>query len=297
MVKRLPSTHAIPANIEAEVITKHASVHIVQLDWREQVELIVEPLDYFQIDLCLSARLQGMRVCFSERWSSERFERVGELMLIPPGERVVARCDFPEGEAHYLHSSTVLRLDPQLIYAWSGEPDWSPERLEAGLDIDDQSIYSLMGRLSREALASTHAPVTKASQRLVELAAEQVGIEVNRFFEGRNAFDFKGGLAAWRLRLIDERSQQIGKSPSVNELAELCRISPRQLQRGFRVSRGCSIGRYIEHCRIENAKRLLQRGEAISQVASRLGYASQSSFSYAFRRATGGTPAQYCQLI
>ncbi len=138
---------------------------------------------------------------------------------------------------------------------------------------------------------------TAASQKLVELIARQLGIEVGRYFEGRNEYIFKGGLAAWRLRLIDERVQQVGKAPSIAELAALCNISPRQLQRGFRVSRGCTIGRHIEHCRIENAKRLLQRGETIGTVAAALGYASQSSFTYAFRRATGGTPAQFCQLI
>jgi AraC family transcriptional regulator len=109
--------------------------------------------------------------------------------------------------------------------------------------------------------------------------------------------EFKGGLAGWRLRLIDERVQQIGRAPTIAELSELCKISPRQLQRGFRVSRGCSIGHHIEHCRIENAKRLLQRGEAIGNVATALGYASQSSFSFAFRRATGSTPLQFGQLV
>jgi len=298
MAKGMRKTKSIGAVVEAEIVTEVATVQIIRLDWRENSELIVDPLDHFQIDFCLSARLQGMRVCYPQRWGSTRFERVGELMLIPPGEKVVARCDFPDGAGHYTHASTVIKLNPDLVNAWShANTMWEAERLKAALDIGDQSIYSLMMRLTHEALRVMQAQPTPASCKLVELIAGQLGIEAGRYFESSNELEFKGGLAAWRLRLIDERAQQIGKAPSVTELAALCKISSRQLQRGFRVSRGCSIGRHIEYCRIENAKRLLQRGDAIGSVAASLGYASQSSFSYAFRRATGGTPAQFCQLI
>lgn len=303
MAKAIHRTKSIPAVIEAQVSTEVATVQIIRLDWRENTELLIAPLDHFQIDLCLSARLQGMSVCYPERWGALRFGRVGELMLIPPGEKVIARCAFPggagpDGAGNYTHASTVIKLAPALVHEWSDTGTvWAAERLESALDISDQSIYSLMSRVTREAMSALHARPTPASQKLVELIARQLGIEVSRYFESRNDLEFKGGLAAWRLRLIDERAQQVGKAPGISELAVLCTISSRQLQRGFRVSRGCSIGRHIEYCRIENAKRLLQQGEAIGSVAVTLGYASQSSFSYAFRRATGGTPAQFCQLI
>jgi AraC family transcriptional regulator len=288
----------IGTTIEAQIVTDIALVQVIRLDWRDNAELIVDPLDHFQIDLCLSARLQGMSVCYPAHWGTRRFVRVGELLLIPPGEKVIARCDFPDVASGQTHASTVIKFDPALVYQWlNNSGRWKSEQLEAALDISDQSIYSLMGRLAREAFGAASGTATSASRTLVELIARQLGIEVGRYFENRTEPDFRGGLATWRLRLIDERTQQIGKPPSVIELAELCRISPRQLQRGFRLSRGCSIGRHIENCRMDSAKRLLQKGEAIGTVASQLGYASQSSFSYAFRRATGATPAQFCKLI
>lgn len=298
MTKQPNRTDHLPASFEAQLASDSATLQIIRIDWHEQAELAVEPLDHYQIDFCLSARLQGMRVCYPDHWGPARFEPVGELLVIPPGQRLLARCDFPPGNTHHSHSSTVLRIAPQLVTEWLDEDmPWSSEQLLAALDIDDQSIYSLMGRLTREALSVGQAPVPAATRRLLELIAQQLGIEVGRYFTGRNMLEFKGGLAAWRLRLIDERAQQLGKSPSIEELATLCKISSRQLQRGFRASRGCSIGRHIEHCRIENAKRLLQQGETIAQVASTLGYASTSSFTYAFRRATGGTPTQFCRVI
>ena len=291
-------THTIPATIEGEIITNIASAQIIRLDWQKNTELVIEPFDHFQIDLCLSARLQGMSVCYPDRWGAARFERVGELLIIPPGERVIARCDFPDGAGENTHASTVVKFDADLVYQWSGgHLDWSSEQLLAALDISDQSIYSLMGRLTREGLNVSQSGPADSAQVLVELIARQLGIEVSRYAEGHSDFEFKGGLAAWRLRLIDERAQQVDKPPSIAELAALCNLSARQLQRGFRVSRGCSLGRHIEHCRMENAKRLLQQGVSIADVATKLGFSSSSSFTYAFRRSTGGTPSQFCQLV
>lgn len=291
-------TRFIPAEIEAQICTDTVLVQIIRLDWREDAELLIEPLDHFQIDLCLSARLQGMSICYPDHWGPMRFERVGELLMIPPGERVRARCDFPEGAGHSPHASTVVKFDPSLVYRWSDAArHQAADQLTAMLDIDDQNIYALMGRLSREAQAVLRSPPSAASLELVDLIARQLGIEVGRFLEGQHTAEFRGGLAAWRLRLIDARAQQVGDAPTIAELAQLCNISTRQLQRGFRVSRGCTVGRHIEQCRIANARRLLQGGESISRVAITLGYASQSSFSQSFRRVTGMTPASFCQRV
>ena len=46
-----------------------------------------------------------------------------------------------------------------------------------------------------------------------------------------------------RLRLIDERLADDPSAPPLGELADLCDLSVRQLTRGFKVSRACSIVR------------------------------------------------------
>jgi AraC family transcriptional regulator len=106
-----------------------------------------------------------------------------------------------------------------------------------------------------------------------------------------------GGLAAWRLRLIDERLREIRAAPTLEELAKLCNLSVRQLTRGFRASRGRSIGEHVAQCRIENAKRLLATDESVKAIAYSLGFSSPSSFSFAFRRATGETPREFRQRL
>lgn len=103
----------------------------------------------------------------------------------------------------------------------------------------------------------------------------------------------KGGLATRRQRIIDERIAEDGPLPTVAELAGLCRISARHLGRGFRLSRGCSIGDHLANVRVEVAKRKLATSESIQNIAASLGYATQSSFTVAFRKSTGTTPGSY----
>ena len=91
------------------------------------------------------------------------------------------------------------------------------------------------------------------------------------------------------MRLLDKSK----KAPTLTELAQICNMSVRQLTRGFRASRGCSIGDYITQSRIYTAKRLLASDESIKAIARSMGFASPSSFSYAFRRGAGVTPRQF----
>jgi AraC family transcriptional regulator len=71
----------------------------------------------------------------------------------------------------------------------------------------------------------------------------------------------------------------------------------RQLTRGFRMSRNRSIGDHVAQCRIDNAKQMLATEQSIKAIAYTLGFASPSSFSVAFRRATGETPSQFRQRL
>ncbi len=125
------------------------------------------------------------------------------------------------------------------------------------------------------------------------LLAGQLAIELARYCSGIEDGPVSGGLAAWRLRLIDERLKDVHVVPTLIELADMCHLSVRQLTRGFRASRGCSIRDHVARCRIESAKRLLGSEDSIKAVAFAVGFSSASAFAYAFRAATGSTPLQF----
>ncbi|MBV8806837.1 MAG: helix-turn-helix transcriptional regulator, partial [Sinobacteraceae bacterium] len=132
-----------------------------------------------------------------------------------------------------------------------------------------------------------------ASPLLVELLVAQVIIEFGRYFIRFDEIPPAGELAPWRLRAIDERLHEVREVPTLSELAGLCSLSIRQLSRGFRASRGRSIGDYVASSRIDHAKRLLAGDQPVKTIAYSLGFSSPSAFCFAFRRATGMTPGEF----
>lgn len=271
------------ATVRAELRSEVAKAQLVRYDLYEPVDNIKTGQESFWLDLCLTPRPPNARACYPDRWGPHRFERIGEVFFVPPREALHARSE-PGSQ-----TSMVCQINPDLIEKWfDGDLQWTEWRLEAGLHVSDLSIRGLLMRLTREVCHPGFA-----SGMLLDLIVPQLAIELGRYCASIQEGRPKSGLAAWRLRLIDERVRELGKAPSLSELAELCNLSVRQLSRGFRISRDCSIGQYVERTRIENAKRLLIAGKSIKSIAYSMGFSSPSSFSYAFRRKTGTSPAGY----
>ena len=132
-----------------------------------------------------------------------------------------------------------------------------------------------------------------ASQLIVELIAVQLAVELSRYWAAIAEGPVTGGLAPWRLRLIDERLREVRAVPTLAELAGLCRLSVRQLTRGFRASRGCSIGDYVAQSQVDHARRLLATDQPVKAIAYSLGFSSPSKLALAFRRRTGETPREF----
>lgn len=277
------------AEVDAELSAGGMKAQLIRFDVPGPGENTLHANErFYWLDLSLTPRPQNVRACYRDRWSPHRFERIGKMFLVPPGETFRVRSDGP-----LLQTSIVCRFEPETIHTiLDAELEWSDRGLEASLDIQNEIVRSLLLRLAHE----TRYPGL-ASTTLVELIMAQLAIELGRYFTQVQESSSGGGLAPWRLRLIDEYLRESERAPTLAELAALCKLSVRQLTRGFRASRGCSIGDFIANQRITVAKNLLGTGQSVKEIAYRLGYASPSSFCYAFRRATGVTPRDFQRRI
>jgi AraC family transcriptional regulator len=272
--------------VESELRAPVATAQLVRFQFPKPIDSVLRDEQQYRLDLCLTPRPGNARARFADRWQPGRFEPIGDLFLVPPGESMIAVSDGCCQQA-----SIVCQLQPGLLReCLDDQLQWTDQSLVAGLDVHDANIRSLMLRLAQEARNPGFA-----SQMLVELIAAQLAIELTRYSAANSEAQAPRGLAAWRLRVIDERLQELGAPPTLSELAALCRLSVRQLTRGFRVSRECSIGDYVADNRIQQARQLLAAEESIKAVAYTLGFASPSSFCFAFRRATGEAPGQFRQ--
>ena len=276
-------TRSPSLSVDAEWQGADLSAHLVRFDIPAPTDSLLTAEPVYQINMCLTPRPLNARACYRRRWGPNRFERLGDIFMVPPGEQLQFRGDSGR------QLSIVCRMAPEAIEAIVGHaPEWSDSQIAATLDIANAQIRALLYRLTEE----VRYPGFASEAMFTHLGGE-LAIELARLYLEREERPVAGGLAGWRLRLIDERLSADAAAPSLGELAALCSVSVRQLTRGFKVSRGSSIGDYVEARRMERAKRLLVAGESVKTVAFAMGFSSPSSFTYAFRRAVGTSPSQF----
>ncbi|MFU2327935.1 GlxA family transcriptional regulator [Pseudomonas sp. NFX98] len=78
---------------------------------------------------------------------------------------------------------------------------------------------------------------------------------------------------------------------SVEQLADVARLSPRQFSRAFRAETGQSPAKAIENLRLEAARQMLERGRlTLDQIALETGFSDRRRMREAFLRAFGQPP-------
>ena len=230
-------------------------------------------------------------VSYSANTGSSRFMGFGEVFLVPAG--VPMRYKGLGGP--YRHVS--CRLDSAAFESLTGLNDgWDDGMLNACRNIRTPQLNAALLRLAQETLAPSFA-----SDILVDSLANVMIVDLARYFRqaSGNAPKAKGGLAPWQLRRIEEHVQDSpDTSLSITQLAELCGISSGHLMRAFKQTTGETVHSYVERMRLTKAQRLLcETRLPLKTIAAELGFSTPSSFSFAFRRATGGTPASFREQL
>lgn len=108
----------------------------------------------------------------------------------------------------------------------------------------------------------------------------------------------KGGLAPWQVKRAKEMiaSDLAAETPLV-EIAAACGLSAAHFARAFKASTGLTPHGWLQACRLDRARALLDgRPARISCVASESGFSDQSHMSRVFKRAMGMSPSAYARL-
>lgn len=274
--------------MEAELKAPSAQVQLVHSHFAQPPRSRLRVDGRFRIEHALTARQRTTRACFFDNWGQYRFERVGELFILPPGVTMVTRSDAPGSL-----TSIVCEFKSELILQFAQKlPQLNEELLVDALDIRNSRVQGLLLRLADEIRHPDFA-----SEMVADSIAAQLAVELVRHGTAMAERGTRGGLAPWQLRIIDERLKEVRETPTLDALASLCRISVRQLGRGFRASRGCPLGAHVAKSQMEHAKHLLAAGGTLTSIASALGYSSPSNFCVAFRRAMGMTPGQFRRTL
>jgi len=102
----------------------------------------------------------------------------------------------------------------------------------------------------------------------------------------------RGGLAPWQLRKTTEHIENaLGANISVEDLAEIAKVSVGHFCRAFKVSTGEAPHAFIIRERLRRAQFLMLESEdSLSRIAIACGFTDQAHLPRLFRREVGTTP-------
>src|SRR5690606_22160994 len=118
---------------------------------------------------------------------------MGDLFILPArsSTHTMAWCEEQR--------SLVCRLDPARASDWLGaDVEWNDGNLVRSLNIVSSEVRRLLYRIAAELENPGHA-----SQTLVEALVMQACVELSRYLREQGGRDAKGGLAPWRMRIVE----------------------------------------------------------------------------------------------
>jgi AraC family transcriptional regulator len=181
------------------------------------------------------------------------------------------------------------------------DPEMMPTHLEAGvadtplaprLFFEDATLWDTALKLTRlvENAGSDNRPYFEALGTVL-------AHEVMRLNAGSKRIEppVRGGLAGWQQKIVTAYIEEhLAEQIPLATLAQLVGLSTYYFCRAFKQSLGFPPHRYHNNRRIEQAKALLAKPTpSVTDIGLTVGFSETSSFSAAFRKATGLTPTAY----
>jgi AraC family transcriptional regulator len=228
------------------------------------------------------------------RWSAR--PTTGSIWLKPIGGKYdEAHIRHPKVEALHLYVPSVAFARLSDDYNLPAVPELS---IRYSCGVRDEVI----NQIGLSVLSEMTCP-TAAGRMLVETSSLLLAARlVHRHSETglvRPPIPSRHRLDDRRLRrVLAYVEQHLAEDITVADLADVAYLSIFHFTRAFAATMGVPPHRYVSRRRLESAKTMIATGRAsLCEIAFDCRFSSQSSFTRAFRRATGMTPAEYRRTL
>ena len=107
------------------------------------------------------------------------------------------------------------------------------------------------------------------------------------------------GKTAWRAAALarDYLEENAGRPVRSGELEAVTGLDRYALSRHFRATYSTSPHRFLVMRRLQRARRMIEAGEALAEIAVAAGFSDQSHFNRHFKKAFGLTPGRWSSLV
>ena len=288
----LPSTKIVPPTYAPAGAVRRRSLFAETMTAEIAKSTSEEPIE---------CRIRSPRHTLIAYESGSRRDGLSVIDGLPPSslKNMARKLIFlPAGsELHEWHgqhagiSAIYFQFDPGLLPE-GGREDSEVRPLMARLFFEDEALWETINKI-KEILTSASDEDHRYFEALgLVLAHELVR---RRHQAAPNRPLARGGLAPWQERaVLAYIDNHLTEPIALATLAGIARLSSYYFCRAFKQSIGMPPHRYHANRRIERAKEMLRkRDQSITQIGLSLGFCETSSFSAAFRRATGTTPRDY----
>jgi AraC-like DNA-binding protein len=205
----------------------------------------------------------------------------GELVLMPPDELHDGEAQLEQG-----YQVNVFAMEPHWLAQLADMSDPSGLIHFNQLVVKDANVFAFLRQLHRllrqsqlSQLAQDCLPL-EGFHLLFERYAAQASLSPNKLGKQNMA-----ELKAYLLAHLDQPVR-------LQSLAELCDLTPTQLQRHFKATTGLTPYAWFSQLRLEQGMKHLQAGLSPVEVAHAVGYYDQAHFCKAFKRQYGVPPSQ-----
>ena len=221
----------------------------------------------------------------------------------------------------YAEEETISKLEKKIAefksVTYALEHEHTPEKMMEDLLGDmDMKIYEKVPtqfhcNCSKERVEKA---VISVGKKEIQISGLFVDDNLNQL--GQKASQSVLDMIRWTNYLIDctfQYEESVQKNYSLNEkvdqyirehyrenigrteIAEQFYLAPEYLSKTYKKLTGRTIKDTITEYRIDEAKRMLERGERVSDVAETVGFDNFTYFSTIFKKYTGVSPNQYCK--
>jgi AraC family transcriptional regulator len=235
---------------------------------------------------------EGQVACKVEgSWRTVR-PTTGTIWLKPIGAKSdVARIDSPNVQVMHLYVPTLVFGRLVDDYNLPVSPGRS---IRYSCGVQDQVI----NQIGRSVLSEMTHP-TAAGRMLVETSSLFLAARLAHTYLEAGAIHPQASLrpgldAVRRRRVLQYVDEHLTEDITVADLADVACLSIFHFTRAFAAAVGMPPHRYVSRTRLEKAKAEIAGGRfSLAQIALNARFSSQASFTRAFSRATGVTPAEY----